>query len=134
MAVFATVLLAGWLFRSQGATATPSEATAILDHAFAEQRSNLWVTITAPVARLLPDDRKGNPHQRFLLRLPSGLSVLVAHNLELAERVPLAEGDDVEIRGEYEWNDKGGVLHWTHDDPSGRHEGGYIRHQGRVYR
>lgn len=134
MAVFAAVLLAGWYFRSGSLSPAPSESTAVLDRAFDERRSNLWVTATAPVERLLPDDRKGNPHQRFLVRLPSGLTVLVAHNIELAPRVPLAEGDTVEIRGEYEWNDKGGVLHWTHHDPSGRRDGGHIRHEGRIYR
>ncbi|MDX2000670.1 MAG: DUF3465 domain-containing protein [Thermoanaerobaculia bacterium] len=137
VAVFAAVLLAGWLLRDGGFSPAPSEpsaSTAVLDRAFAERRSNLWVTVTAPVERLLPDDRKGNPHQRFLLRLPSGLTVLVAHNIELAERVPLTVGDTVEIRGEYEWNDKGGVLHWTHHDPSGRRDGGHIRYDGRVYR
>jgi hypothetical protein len=75
----------------------------------------------------------GSPHERFLVRVEGGPSVLVAHNLELAPRVPLALGDSVEVRGVYEWNDKGGVIHWTHRDPDGRHEAGWIRHEGRLY-
>lgn len=79
------------------------------------------------MVRLLPDDRQGSPHQRFLLRVAGGTTVLVAHNLDLAPRVALAPGDSVELRGEYEWNAKGGVIHWTHPDPDGRHEEGWIR-------
>jgi Protein of unknown function (DUF3465) len=93
---------------------------------FRSQRSNVEVETGGRVVRLLPDDRQGSPHQRFLLRV-GGTTVLVAHNLELAPRVSLAPGDSVELRGEYEWNSKGGVIHWTHPDPDGRHGAGWIR-------
>ena len=79
------------------------------------------------MVRLLPDDREGSPHQRFLLRVAGGTTVLVAPNVDLAPRISLAPGDSVELRGEYEWNAKGGVIHWTHPDPGGRHEDGWIR-------
>jgi hypothetical protein len=59
--------------------------------------------------------------------------VLVAHNVDLAPRVPLESRDIVEIKGEFEWNERGGVLHWTHADPRARHEGGWIRHEGKEY-
>jgi hypothetical protein len=26
------------------------------------------------------------------------------------------------------------VIHWTHDDPDGRHPGGWVRYGDRVYR
>ena len=85
------------------------------------------------VTRVLADDREGARHQRFLVRVAGSVTVLVAHNLDLAPRVPLAVGDSVELQGEYEWNDRGGVLHWTHRDPDGRHDAGWIRHGGRLY-
>jgi hypothetical protein len=87
------------------------------------------------VMRTLPDDHDGSRHQRFLLRLSDGGSVLIAHNIDLAPRLNgLAEGERVEFRGEYVWNPKGGTVHWTHDDPRGRHPGGWLRWRGRTYR
>jgi hypothetical protein len=86
------------------------------------------------VIRVLPDDTKGSRHQRFLVRLSTGRTVLIAHNIDLAPRVQgLSEGDTVTFSGEFEDNDKGGVVHWTHHDPSGRHVAGWIRHRGQVY-
>lgn len=101
---------------------------------FAERRSDVWVDVEGSVARVLPDDLVGSPHQRFVLRLPSGHTLLVSHNLALAERVPLEVGDPVGLRGEYEWNERGGVVHWTHHDPRGERPGGWIRHRGKEYR
>jgi hypothetical protein len=91
------------------------------------------VSVAATVDRSLADDHEGSRHQRFLLRLDDGLSLLVAHNIDLAPRVPIEAGDRVEVRGQYEWNEKGGVLHWTHHDPDGEHEGGWIRAGERTY-
>lgn len=101
--------------------------------AFRERRSGLWVQAEGVVTAILPDDRRGSRHQRFILRLPSGQTLLVSHNVDLAPRAPLDEGDTVAFRGEYEWNDEGGVIHWTHRDPSGRGPGGWLRHRGRTY-
>lgn len=91
------------------------------------------VTFTARVKRVLPDDRKGSPHQRFLLELSNGTTVLVAHNIDLAPYIPLKEGDPVTISGEYIWNEKGGVVHYTHRPTSYRHRGGYIEHNRQIY-
>jgi hypothetical protein len=31
------------------------------------------------------------------------------------------------------WNEKGGVVHWTHRDPGGRHMAGWLAHNGKTY-
>lgn len=100
----------------------------------ADQRlSGVMLDVAGVVRQTLADDNEGSRHQRFIVEMPSGLTVLVAHNIDLAPRVPLDRGDRVTAHGQYEWNDRGGVLHWTHHDPAGRHEGGWIEHQGRKY-
>ena len=86
------------------------------------------------VYRLLPDDNAGTTHQRSLLRLDDGSSLLVAHNTSLAPRLNgLKPGDIVEFCGEFVDNEKGGLVHWTHRDPRGRHAAGWLRHNGRIY-
>lgn len=101
--------------------------------AFRARRSNLEVEVSGTVTRLLPDDAEGDRHQRFLVELDGGHTLLVAHNIDLAPRVPVKERDRVEVRGEYEWSERGGTLHWTHRTVRGDHEHGWIRHAGRVY-
>jgi hypothetical protein len=86
------------------------------------------------VVRVLPDDNDGSRHQRFILRLASGRTLLIAHNIDLAPRISgIREGDTVEFHGEFRSNPEGGVIHWTHHDPQGRHPGGWLRHRGRTY-
>lgn len=103
-------------------------------HAFDDRLSDIQVTGKGKVLKVLPDDGNGARHQRFILQLPVGITVLVAHNIDLAPRVPrLAVGDVVEFNGEYVWNDKGGVVHWTHHDPHGQHAPGWLRHDGKTY-
>jgi len=105
-----------------------------LTRAFNNQQSDIQVTGVGTVIRKLSDDIKGSRHQRFILKLTSGQSLLVAHNIDLAPRInSLDEGDRVEFYGEYEWNSKGGVVHWTHHDPRGNHENGWLKHNGSTY-
>ncbi|MEO6065304.1 MAG: DUF3465 domain-containing protein [Lysobacterales bacterium] len=86
------------------------------------------------VVKVLADDNDGNRHQRFILRRDSGGTILVAHNIDVAPRIPgLRQGDTVTFSGEFEWNSKGGVVHWTHHDPAGRHVAGWLRHEGDTY-
>lgn len=105
-----------------------------LQQAFTNRQSNLQLQGEGEVIAVLPDDNDGSRHQKFILRLSHGQTLLVAHNIDLAPRIKgLKKGDSVEFYGEYEWNKKGGVIHWTHDDPSGRHEAGWLRHRGVIY-
>lgn len=96
--------------------------------------SGTMLRVSGRVQRLLADDREGSRHQRFIIALESGTTLLVSHNIDLAPRLDgLATGDRVEVYGEYEWNDKGGLVHWTHRDPDGSHVAGYIQWRGRRY-
>ncbi|HDI3242838.1 TPA: DUF3465 domain-containing protein, partial [Vibrio cholerae] len=106
---------------------------AVLQQAYQSQQSDLQVQGFGQVAKVLPDDNDGSRHQKFILKLNSGQTLLVAHNIDLAPRIPnLKVGDSVEFYGEYEWNKKGGVLHWTHKDPQNRHAHGWLKHNGQV--
>ncbi|MCU7876157.1 MAG: DUF3465 domain-containing protein [Candidatus Thiodiazotropha sp. (ex Lucinoma borealis)] len=105
-----------------------------ITRAFQQRADEVQVHGKGTVFKLLSDDLDGSRHQRFLVRLQSGITLLVAHNIDLAARIDTLEsGDKVEFSGLYEWNQKGGVLHWTHHDPQGRHQGGWIKHEGKRY-
>lgn len=109
-------------------------SSAALAAAFEHRQSDLQVRGGGEVVRILSDDNDGSRHQRFILRLDSGQTVLVAHNIDLAPRlVSLRTGDSVEFFGEYEWNPEGGVIHWTHRDPRGAHVDGWLKHGERTY-
>lgn len=106
-----------------------------IDAAFETQQSGLIVIAVGEVQRILADDTKGSAHQRFIMRIPSGLTLLIAHNIDLAPRIPnLQVGQSVRVQGQYEWNGKGGLVHWTHHDPEGYRDGGWVEYQGRIYK
>jgi hypothetical protein len=114
------------------AVATQKDAIAT---AYERRESNVQVEGAGVVVKVLSDDNDGSRHQRFIVELASGQTVLISHNIDLAPRVsPLAAGDRVQFFGEYEWNNKGGVVHWTHHDPTGRHPGGWVRREGNMFR
>ena len=109
-------------------------ADQVIAHAFANQQSGLAVSDSGVVDRVLSDDTEGGRHQRFILRLASGQTLLITHNIDIAPRVSgLSVGDSVEFSGQYEWNDRGGVVHWTHRDPGGKHQAGWLKHGGVTY-
>ena len=92
-----------------------------------------WIEDTGFVCRLLQDDDDGSRHQRFIIQLSNRQTLLIAHNIDVAERIPLSLGDRVQFRGVYEWNDLGGLVHWTHHDPLGIEDGGWVRYRRSVY-
>lgn len=105
-----------------------------IENAFKHQLGNLQVQSKGRVVAILKDDLEGSRHQRFLLALANGQTVLVAHNIDLTPRIDaLQQNDVIEFYGEYEYNAKGGVIHWTHHDPRGKHVDGWLKHRGKIY-
>ena len=119
---------------TEGATATLGGDDTI-GRAFASGRSDVQVEGEGTVVRVLPDDLDGPRHQRFIVQLASGQTLLMAHNIDIAPRIDgLKPGDNVRFSGEYVWNAKGGVVHWTHHDPQGRHAAGWLIHNGKTFK
>jgi Protein of unknown function (DUF3465) len=118
--------------RAKGSAAKSSESE--VANAYMLHSQDIQVMGEGEVVKVLADDNQGSKHQRFILRMPEGFTVLVAHNIDLAPRVKnIVQGDKVSFYGEYVWNEKGGVVHWTHGDPRGRHVSGWLKHNGVTY-
>lgn len=97
-------------------------------------RSGQQVSGVGTVSKILRDDLDGSRHQRFILTLTGGRTLLIAHNIDLAPRISsISIGDQIEFYGVFESNPKGGVIHWTHHDPNGRNIGGWLKKNGRIY-
>ncbi len=102
--------------------------------AFETNASKVQVEDEGVVTRVLADDTEGSPHQRFIVRVALGQTVLIEHNTDVAPAIKdLKIGDSVSFSGEYIWNQQGGLVHWTHHDPAGRHPQGWLKHNGSVY-
>lgn len=141
---FVLLLIAGlayWFYPQEQAdsarpTSFPEEKVTIetpFKQLVKQKARGTMVEVSARIYKLLEDDLQGDKHQRFLVDV-DGISVLVAHNIDLAPRVPITPGDTIRLKGEYEWNEKGGVIHWTHHDPQKWHEDGWIIHQGKKFK
>ncbi len=97
--------LAFWLVLTSCFSFSLYANDAVLQQAYQSQQSDLQVQGLGQVVKVLPDDNDGSRHQKFILKLNSGQTLLVAHNIDLAPRIPnLKVGDSVEFYGEYEWN------------------------------
>ena len=112
-----------------------SATNSAISTAYHQHMSDLIVEGLGTVERLLSDDNIGSRHQRFIVRLSPAHTVLVSHNIDLAPYIDhLREGDEVSFKGEYEWNELGGIVHWTHRDPRGNdHPDGWIDYRGDRY-
>lgn len=144
----------GWIPSSQTPTPAASQSSApatqssgrgntsaasTVRELFYAKRSDTWVETTGRVEKLLPDDTdtrdNSDEHQKFLLLVPGDLTVLVAHNISAAQRVPVRQGDTISLRGEYEYTEKGGTIHFTHKPKynSRGKQGGWIELKGLRY-
>lgn len=128
---FIVIAYAASFYDSSKATQTTHSS---LQSLYDQKLSDIQVDASGVVIKILADDNEGTRHQKFIVKESSGLTILVAHNIDLAPRVKnLRQGDDIRLFGEYEWSQKGGVVHWTHHDPNGHHVGGWIEYLGERY-
>ena len=102
-----------------------------LEELIRTRQSNKIITINAKVINVLSDDNQGDRHQRMILKVGKN-TLLLAHNIDLAPRVPVKKGDTLQVKGEYEWNEKGGVIHWTHKSTN-KHANGWIIFNNKKY-
>ena len=133
-----TYELDGYLVRNYSESntyiGTSPDGDILLAELFATKKSDVQVQGQGTVIAILADDNKGTRHQRFIIKLANKQSLLIAHNIDLAPKInDLSIGNFIEFFGEYEWNDKGGIIHWTHYDPEGKHIDGWILHNDTVY-
>ena len=128
------VVLAYYLFTGERPVSAPDASANPVSQAYIGRQSNIRVVVDGMVRKVLPDDNEGSRHQKLIVGMPDGHTILVAHNIDVAPRVENVEaGTPIRISGEYEYNAKGGVIHWTHHDPAGKHESGWIEYQGKRY-
>ena len=119
---------------STSPSASSSMDAGAITEAFGAQRNVPQVQGSGVVTKVLKDDTKGLKHQKFLLKVSDNITILIAHNIDLAPRVDdIKQGDVVEFKGEYIYTPKGGTVHWTHKDPRGNHQAGYLKHNGKTY-
>ena len=128
------IVVAYYLFTGQTPVSQPDVTLNPVSQAYIDRQSDVMVEVEGMVRRILPDDNEGSRHQKFIVGMSDGHTILVSHNIDLAPRVQnISAGTPIRISGEYEYNSKGGVVHWTHHDPAGRHPGGWIEYQGKRY-
>ncbi len=128
------LLLVGKFFYEEKSSNLPAPQAQQIAQAYTGKKSNVQVQGGGIVVKLLPDDLKGAKHQKFLIKVTDDMTILIAHNIDLAPRInSLKEGEEISFYGEYEWHSKGGIVHWTHHDPGKRHPDGWIKYKNRVY-
>ena len=131
---FNLVLLVGCALSVSAEAAPPSAIDRKLARAFKQGHTEFFIRVRASVIASLPADYEGIRHQKFLVELGTGQTLLIAHNIDLSSPVRrLRIGETILIYGEYIWSAEGGLLHRTHDDPDNVLPHGWIRYRGRKY-
>lgn len=127
-------VVADYYKKSDSDLQTLTADNARIEQAYINKQDSIQVSGTGTVVKILPDDLEGSRHQKFILKISKDVTILIAHNIDLAKKIEhLKQGDQISFRGEYEYNNRGGVVHWTHHDPGGRHEDGWLKHNGTTY-
>ena len=112
----------------------PPKPDEIIKQLFERQLNDVQVAGMGVIEKFLTDDNEGARHQRFIIRISNGHTLLMTHNVDIAPRLEeILIGDKIEFYGEYFYNDQGGGIHWTHHDKNKNHIDGYLWHNGTLY-
>ena len=134
LALIVLVIGGSYLYEKHNESAQIEYAGSSLEYAISNRLSDTQVQGDGIVITVLPDDNQGSRHQKILVRITDGHTILIAHNIDLAPRIEvIRKGDRLAFNGEFEWNKKGGVVHWTHRDPQNKHPHGWLEHLGQRY-
>jgi len=127
----------------QPAISKPSDGNALdslvtpiikIEALFANRDSGVSVCVKGNITGLLSDDTVGDKHQRFIIQMSNAQTLLIAHNVDVGARVlGVSTGALIYVHGDYIWNSQGGLIHWTHKDPAGKHENGWIVFNGKKF-
>ncbi|MHB8461362.1 MAG: DUF3465 domain-containing protein [Vulcanimicrobiaceae bacterium] len=131
-----SLALLGWSILACALAACSSSGNSDICKAYALHRSRVETTASGTLVRILrQSDGQFGPHAQFLVRLNSScaLTVRIAANERFTGPLPLRVGEGVRVHGEYEYYRRGGVIHWTHRDPRGHHDSGFVELSGRLY-
>ncbi|MFT5139400.1 MAG: hypothetical protein ACI9H8_001592 [Lysobacterales bacterium] len=101
--------------------------------AWRDKTSNIFVEVEGRVVRLRPDLDYYTRFQHFLIELENGHRLMVKHDLDISQIVPVVANSMIRLKGEYDWSETGGVIHWTHRDITNTREGGWIDSNGIRY-
>lgn len=99
---------------------------------FIRHESGQWITVAGRFDRRYPDANGRLTHQRFVMSCANGLHLLVVNDVSIGMRVPFVRLARVVVRGQYEWDSQGGLLHFTHRSDSGG-VGGWILVKSHIY-
>lgn len=107
---------------------------ALMDAVYTQKGVNFITAKGLVVAAVLDDDTKGNPHQKFNVKLSNGRIVTIVSNLDMCEKVPVQAGDVVSVGGQFIPTGKAsGIVHWVHSDPRKKRPDGFIEFNGRIF-
>ena len=103
--------------------------------AYQERVSGLQLSVSGKITHVFPSPETGDQHQKFIVQLDAGQSVMVIHNRALGSAIDgLLEGETIEVFGEYQWDQGGGIIRRTHQDPASHRQAGWVKYKGRIYR
>lgn len=124
--VFVSIsLVAGWSWHSLPSY-TFEPGNHIAEKAFYEQRTGIVVEVTGKITRILGDNETDSDYQWFEIKTPNGQRILVGHNNGVSDPIPFSVLDEVTVRGEYAWTEKGGTIRGTQRDNSLNRRHGWI--------